>query len=48
MTERVLIQLTPELLARLDAAAGPNRRSEYIRALLERELERDEGSRSRR
>ncbi len=35
-----VVRLSPEMLARIDAVAGPGRRAEFIRAAVERELER--------
>lgn len=36
------IRLTPEMLARIDAIAGPKKRSEFIRLAVETELTRRE------
>lgn len=36
------IRLTPEMLARIDAAAGTNRRSAFIRAAVEEKLARED------
>lgn len=36
------IRLTPEMLARIDALAGPKKRSEFIRLSVEAELARRE------
>ena len=40
------IRITAEMAARIDAIAGPNKRGEFIREAIERELERREGSSS--
>lgn len=37
------IRLAPEVLARIDALAGPKKRSEFIREAVERELKRRGG-----
>lgn len=35
-----LVRLAPEVLARIDAIAGPQKRAEFIREAVERELKR--------
>jgi len=47
-TETVVttIRITADVAARIDAIAGPNKRGEFIREAIERELERREGSSS--
>ena len=36
------IRITAEMAARIDAIAGPNKRGEFIREAIDRELERRE------
>lgn len=39
-TEAVLIRLPADALAELDALAGPNKRAEFIREAIDREIKR--------
>jgi len=40
------IRITAEMAARIDAIAGPNKRGEFIREAIERELDRRESGSS--
>lgn len=42
-TKPVLVRLTEDVAQRIDALAGPNRRAEFIREAVEKELKRREG-----
>lgn len=39
-TKPVLVRLTDDVAARIDALAGPNKRAEFIRDAIDRELAR--------
>lgn len=39
-TKPVLVRLTEDVAARIDALAGPNKRGEFIREAIDRELAR--------
>jgi metal-responsive CopG/Arc/MetJ family transcriptional regulator len=41
-TKAVLVRLTEDLCDRIDAHAGPNKRGEFIREAVEREIKRRE------
>lgn len=41
-TKPVLVRLTEAVAARIDALAGPNKRAEFIREAVEKELKRRE------
>jgi hypothetical protein len=44
VTKRTQVRFEAEMMARIDAIAGPHRRAEFIREAVERELERRESS----
>lgn len=43
-----LVRLSPEAVARIEALVGPQRRAEFIREAVERELERRERMEARK
>lgn len=43
VTKPVLIRLTEDVASRIDMLAGPNKRGEFIREAVDRELKRREG-----